>query len=83
VSVLAPRTLGLRSVTWSLDVRDWACGNATSAGRAGDELAALAAPRDIVLLHDNTAGVLDVLDRALPALRDRFDLSAGVETMLR
>jgi peptidoglycan/xylan/chitin deacetylase (PgdA/CDA1 family) len=83
VSVLAPRTIGLRSVTWSLDVRDWACGDVVSAGRAGDELAALVAPRDIVLLHDNTAGVLNVLDRALPALRDRFDLSAGVEAMLR
>ena len=45
---------------------------------AGHELAARAAPRDIVLLHDNHAGVLTVLDRALPGLRERgFDLGRG------
>jgi peptidoglycan-N-acetylglucosamine deacetylase len=78
VSLLASRTLGLRPVTWSLDVADYGCTDDASATRAGDELLARVQPRDIVLLHDNHAGLLPVLDRALPGLVERgFDLAGG------
>jgi peptidoglycan/xylan/chitin deacetylase (PgdA/CDA1 family) len=83
VSLLAPRMLGLRTVTWSLDVRDWDCRDAVAADRAGRELVARAVSRDIVLLHDNHEGVPTVLDRALPVLHDRYDLAGGVEALSR
>jgi peptidoglycan/xylan/chitin deacetylase (PgdA/CDA1 family) len=82
VSLLAPRTLGLRPVTWSLDVVDYGCHDEDSAIRAGDELLVRAQPRDIVLLHDNHPGVLTLLDRALPGLVERrFDLASGSGTL--
>jgi peptidoglycan-N-acetylglucosamine deacetylase len=82
VSLLAPRTLGLRPVTWSLDVADYGCTDEASATQAGDELLARVQPRDIVLLHDNHAGVLTVLDRALPGLVEwGFDLAGGAELL--
>jgi peptidoglycan/xylan/chitin deacetylase (PgdA/CDA1 family) len=83
VSLLAPRTLGLRPVKWSLDVGDYSCQDADSAIRAGDELLARVQPRDIVLLHDNHASVLTVLDRVLVGLVERgFDLASGVGTLM-
>ena len=84
VSLLAPRTLGMRPVTWSLDVADYGRTDEVSATQAGDELLARVRPRDIVLLHDNHSGVLTVLDRALPGLVERrFDLADGVREIVR
>jgi peptidoglycan/xylan/chitin deacetylase (PgdA/CDA1 family) len=84
LSLVAPRTLGLKPVTWSVDVQDWSCRDAESADRAGQGLLDRAAERDIVLLHDNHGGVLTVLDRALPGLRERgYDLASGVEALSR
>jgi peptidoglycan/xylan/chitin deacetylase (PgdA/CDA1 family) len=84
VSLLAPRTLGLRPVTWSLDVGDYDCRDEAAAARAGDALLTRVKPRDIVLLHDNHAGVLRVLDQALPGLRKRrLDLAGGADDLLR
>jgi peptidoglycan-N-acetylglucosamine deacetylase len=76
--LVVPPALGLRTVTWSLDVRDWACRSAEDAGRAAAELLARVVARDIVLLHDDHAAVLPILDAVLPELARRFDLAAGV-----
>jgi peptidoglycan/xylan/chitin deacetylase (PgdA/CDA1 family) len=82
VSLLAPRTLGMSTITWSLDANDWNCRDAADAERSGDDLVNRAVPRDIVLLHDNHVGVLPLLDRLLPVLRKRgFDLAGGAETL--
>jgi peptidoglycan/xylan/chitin deacetylase (PgdA/CDA1 family) len=81
VTLLGPRALGLRPVTWSLDVNDWECADAGDSRRAADALLERVAPRDIVLLHDNHGSVLAVLDRILPALARRFDLASGVDLL--
>jgi peptidoglycan/xylan/chitin deacetylase (PgdA/CDA1 family) len=84
VSLLAPRMLGLRPVKWSLDVADYECMDDDSATRAGNELLARVKPHDIVLLHDNHASVLTVLDRVLVGLRERrFDLAGGADDLVR
>jgi peptidoglycan/xylan/chitin deacetylase (PgdA/CDA1 family) len=82
LTLLGAWALGLRTVTWSLDVGDWGCADGAAAGRAGVGLRDRASARDIVLLHDNGPAVLAVLDRALAALARQFDLASGVEHLL-
>ena len=81
VTLLGVRPLGLRPVTWTLDVNDWQCRGAIAVERAGAALVERVAPRDIVLLHDNRPSVLAVLDRALPVLARRFDLAGGAAAL--
>jgi peptidoglycan/xylan/chitin deacetylase (PgdA/CDA1 family) len=81
-SLLTPRLLGMRSVLWSKEVKDWTfdCREDARAGAA--ELLRVIAPRDIVLLHDFNPHVVDLLDTLLPGLRDRgYDLAAGVDLL--
>ncbi len=76
----AARLCRLRPVHWSLDVRDWMLRDDISAAAAGQKLAGLARPRDIVLLHDDNRCVLAILDCLLRSLRDRgFDLQHGAK----
>jgi peptidoglycan/xylan/chitin deacetylase (PgdA/CDA1 family) len=82
VTLLAPRLLGLRCVTWSAEVKDWAFRSAAEARAGAQQLLAAVAPGDIVLLHDNNPSVLDLLDVLLPGLTARgFDLAAGVRAV--
>jgi len=78
-SLTAPKLLGLRAVTWSLEAADWRCRTSEDAARAAHFLLANVAPRDIVLLHDDNAAVLTILDAILPALSERrVDLKQGL-----
>jgi peptidoglycan/xylan/chitin deacetylase (PgdA/CDA1 family) len=81
-TLLVPRLLGLRCITWSQDVEDWRFRELTDARAGADALVRAIRPGDIVLLHDNNPRVLDLLDVLLPALQARgFDLGDGVHLM--
>jgi peptidoglycan/xylan/chitin deacetylase (PgdA/CDA1 family) len=72
-------------VLWSLDVDDWRLRRDEDATRAGERLAALAAPGDIVLLHDDNRCVVPLLEAALPRLQPRLklgDASARLESFV-
>lgn len=78
-SLCVPVLLGLRTVNWSLNVRDWSCKTRELAEAAADRVVQQAEPGRIVLLHDDQEQVITVLDRALPRLRDAgFDLSSAI-----
>ena len=77
-SLVVPKTLGLKTVNWSLNVRDWACEDRAQALDAAERLVRHASAGDIVLLHDDRRLVLPLLDFVLPRLIDAgFDLSSG------
>jgi len=66
----AARRIGLRTVLWTIDPRDWQLTSRAEAVERGRELAASIRGGEIVLLHESNKHVLDVLDWLLPALRD-------------
>jgi len=79
-TLMIPKLLGMKCVTWSADVGDWSFRSAAEARAGAEELARTVAPTDIVLLHDDNPCVIDLLDALLPALRARgLDLASGVE----
>jgi len=82
VTLLVPKLLGLRCVTWSVDVGDWRFRSEAEAGAGGQELLRLITPGDIVLLHDDNPSVLDLLDILLPGLQGRrYDLGSGINAL--
>jgi peptidoglycan/xylan/chitin deacetylase (PgdA/CDA1 family) len=77
-SLAVPRMLGLRTMNWSLNVRDWECESQADARRAAERLVREARDGNIVLLHDNRPLLLPLLDFALPRLvAAGFDLGAA------
>jgi len=77
-SLAIPKMLGLTTMNWSLNVRDWACETEQQALQAAERLVREAAPGRIVLLHDDRPLLLPLLDFALPRLVDAgFDLSSA------
>jgi peptidoglycan/xylan/chitin deacetylase (PgdA/CDA1 family) len=77
-SLTVPKLLGLRTVNWSLNVRDWACKTPEAARQAAEELDRQVQGGQIVLLHDDNPHVLELLDIVLPRLRGRgFDLRSA------
>jgi peptidoglycan/xylan/chitin deacetylase (PgdA/CDA1 family) len=73
-----PPLFGLRTIQWSLDVRDSACRTREDALEAARELEETIQPGHIVLLHDDHQGVVDILEYTLPRLKARgFDLSSA------
>jgi peptidoglycan/xylan/chitin deacetylase (PgdA/CDA1 family) len=80
VTVIVPRLLGLRCISWSREVQDWRFRSTAEARDGAVRLAAAIQPRDIVLLHDDNPCVLDLLDELLPALAARgLDLTKAVD----
>ena len=74
----AARRLGLGTVLWSVDSRDWQLASRAEAEQRGRELATSVRGGDIVLLHEHNEYVLHLLDRLLPALADKgLDLGRG------
>lgn len=77
-SLTVPRMLGLRTMNWSLNVRDWECESPADARRAAERLVREAQGGNIVLLHDNRPLLLPLLDFALPRLvAAGFDVAAA------
>ncbi len=78
VSLLVPRLLGLRTVNWTLGVRDWACRSGEAAMTAAALLEEQAAPGQIVVLHDDNRYLPEILDKVLPVFRNRgYDLASA------
>ena len=75
--ILAARREGLGLVNWSVDTNDWRCRDASDAVRCAEETAALARPRDVLLLHDNHRWIAKILDDLLPKLKERRLLTSG------
>jgi peptidoglycan/xylan/chitin deacetylase (PgdA/CDA1 family) len=81
-TLLVPKLLGLRCVTWSQEVKDWSFRHADQARAGAAELLRVVASRDIVLLHDDNERVLALLDTLLPELQARgYDLAAGIDQL--
>ena len=77
-SLLAPRLLGLRTVTWSLGVNDWRCHTTYEARQAARKILNKITAGDIILLHDDNPYGLEILDIILPEIRKReYDLFSG------
>ncbi len=77
--LLVAARLGLRTVLWSLDRRDWSCRDAEEARRCGRELGEAARGGDIILLHDFGPAAPPLLEVLLPRLADRgLDPAAGL-----
>jgi len=75
--IISPTTLlssvivGLRTITWSLDVRDWQCKSKNDAVTASWKLLQMVKAGDIILLHDDNPCVIDILEIILPELKKR------------
>jgi len=81
-SLLGPGRQGMRHVLWSLDSNDWSSRHADDARRAADRVLAEVRDGDIILLHDFSPLVHDLLDVLLPGLQGQgFDLSAGLSRL--
>jgi peptidoglycan/xylan/chitin deacetylase (PgdA/CDA1 family) len=82
VTLLVPKLLGLRCVTWSREAGDWRFRTAQEARAGAAVLAATVEPGDVVLLHDDNPCVLDLLDELLPALVARhFNLTSAIDRL--
>jgi peptidoglycan/xylan/chitin deacetylase (PgdA/CDA1 family) len=81
-TLLAPRLLGLRSVYWSVEPRDYRLQTGAEAQECGAEFGEKVQAGDIVLLHDDALHILSLLDELLPRLRNRgFDLHSAAGTL--
>jgi peptidoglycan/xylan/chitin deacetylase (PgdA/CDA1 family) len=80
-SLIAPRLIGLSTINWSMNVRDWSCRTEEQARTAAISLADGTRPGDIVLLHDDNRFVLPILDFVLPRfVAQGFDLRSAVDS---
>ncbi len=70
-TLLAPKLTGLRTINWSIDVKDWQCKSNEQAILAANELVRNIKSGDIVLLHDDNPCVIQILEIVLPALKQR------------
>jgi peptidoglycan/xylan/chitin deacetylase (PgdA/CDA1 family) len=82
IDLAATLSVGLLTMTWSLDLEDWRCRTEDDAHRTADAMITLLRPRDIVLLHDDNQCVLPLLDRILPFLKEQgYDLSTALANL--
>jgi len=81
-SIFVPKLLGLKTIMWSLEGRDWSCQTPGEAKKIAEYLIQTIQPRDIVLLHDDNPNILIILDILLPFLKScQFNLHSGIEFM--
>jgi peptidoglycan/xylan/chitin deacetylase (PgdA/CDA1 family) len=81
-SLAAAKLHGLRTVHWSIDPGDWMLRSKKDALVCGKQLSLSVRPRDILLLHDDNAYTLTVLDVLLPNLVEQgFDLQSAVQRL--
>jgi peptidoglycan-N-acetylglucosamine deacetylase len=81
-TLAASQLLGLRMIHWSLNVRDWTCHSHEDAIAAAEALERQVVAGQIIDLHDGNPFILDLLDHALPRLKDRgFDLASAVDEL--
>lgn len=79
-ALIVPWLMGLKTVTWSLDVGDWKCQGPEEAYRCGQDLSRQLSSKDIVLLHDDNPNILIILDSILPMIKsNKLDLFSGLD----
>jgi peptidoglycan/xylan/chitin deacetylase (PgdA/CDA1 family) len=79
-SLLAARSLGLRTILYSAEGGEWGVRKSCGAQAIASGLLGELAPRDIVLLHDDNTKVPAVLEIILPAIQERnMDMARGVD----
>lgn len=81
-TLLAAKSVGLRSVLWSNAGGEWAERMTAEHSIIAKRLLETLSPRDIVLLHDNNPKVPKILDIILPFLTKQFDLFNAVEKLI-
>lgn len=83
-ALIVPWLMGLKTVTWSLDVGDWKCKGPEEAHRCGQDLSRQLSSKDIVLLHDDNPNILMILDLILPMIKsNKLDLFSGLDFFCR
>ncbi len=70
-SILAARFLGLTTIHWSADARDWKLRQPGEAEACGLRFGQSLQPGEVLLMHDDNPQVLPLLDALLPALTER------------
>lgn len=79
-SLLAPRSIGLRNIFWSLEGGEWGKNRQAGIDFIIQSIVCSAKNRDILLLHDDHSSVTDILNGILPALREKnIDLNGGID----
>jgi peptidoglycan/xylan/chitin deacetylase (PgdA/CDA1 family) len=82
-TAFAPRSLGLRTILWSVEARDWSLQSNDEALRRSQQIATMARPRDIICFHDEEPSSAALLQDLLPRLRDRgFRFDVPIEEAL-
>ncbi len=70
-TAFAPRSLGLRTILWSVEGRDWALRDSEEAVGRATQLVDRVRPRDIICLHDEDVHSAELLEFLLPRLYHR------------
>lgn len=79
-SLLAVRSIGLKNIFWSLEGGEWGRNRHAGIDFIIQSILHGANNRDILLLHDDHAYVVDILNVILPALREKnFDLNGWID----
>ncbi len=82
-TAFAPRSLGLRTILWSVEGQDWSLQSKEEALRRSRQIAAMARPRDIICFHDEEPASAALLQDLLPRLSDRgFRFDVAIEESL-
>lgn len=83
-SLIIPKMLHLRTVLWSLDGDDWNLRTEHCPQQIANGLMEQLKERDILLLHDNNAKVLHILELLLPAItRLKINMHDAVDVFER
>ena len=78
-SLLIPRILNMRPMTWSLSIGDWKFRSQEEAFKGADTILKTLHPGDIILLHDDNKFVLDILEKILPAVAKGLEINKSLE----
>lgn len=78
----AARSVGLKNLFWSLEGGEWGKNRNAGIDFIVKDIIHSVKNRDILLLHDDHAYAADILDRILPALREKkMDLNRGIDSI--
>ncbi len=74
----------LKITLWSSDEKDWDVRTSEDARKCAGRIIKNVKPGDIVLLHADNAGILEILDIILPQLTNKgFDLCNGINHLYK
>ena len=70
-TAFAPKSIGLRTILWSVEGRDWSLRDSEEAVWRATKLVDEVRPQDIICLHDEDAHSAELLQSLLPRLHRR------------